>query len=99
MSRIYLLLIATSILLLICTSLLSTSGLSPSTNSGSSSQLKLQYPPGGESYVSIELPWTGKLAVSMLSAMNNIIQDHGILENDESSSRYNLSGQWKVNLT
>jgi hypothetical protein len=99
MSRIYLLLIATSILLLICTSLLSTSGLSTSTNSGLSSQQKLQYPLGGESYIYIELPWTGKQAVSMLSAANNTSQDHGSVENDESSSQYNLSGQWKVNLT
>lgn len=86
MNRIYLLLIPTSILLLICTSLLSTSGLSTSTNSGLNYQQKLQYYLGDESYVTVKLPWNGKQAVSMLSTINNTIQEHGSLQNYELNS-------------
>lgn len=99
MNRIYLLLIPTSILLLICTCLFSISGLSTSASSGLSYQQKLQYYLVDGSYVTIGLPWTGKQVLSMLSAMNNTIQDLGSVENDDPSSQYNLSGRWKVNLT
>lgn len=98
MRRIYLL-HATFILLIIGIGFLSTYGLSISTmNSGLNSQQKLQYPLGEESYIYIELLRTGKVG-PMLSVMNNIVFDNGSLENDESSSQYNLSGRWKVNVT